>query len=313
MRRYLGAAFVAAAMLFGIAGFSGAEEDDRKDSLSLGLTISSLPEAQAAVNWSFTMPMLQGNNFLTRGNNLKTSVFYNIAPVSMNAGLDLILTPIAFAQIKAGASIGTGWNFPALDLAPHAWGINRPQTDGAGLIEGKPFEAVISEFYGGAVLQFDVGAVVPGDWTHLLIQVYQGFSYRANNMAGPNDSWSHENDGGENRNAPRYYGSYVLGYQFPAVPILDMAALMAEMDYNFYDTPNRHFFGDDRPLWTFSFLANAIFTKRFSATLAAQFRLDRNFIAGTEKKFYQYRELNQNNPYTLNFYRVAAIMTYKLW
>jgi len=317
MRKNSGAAFVLAAVLFGIAGFLGAEEgeeqDGRNDSLSLGLTVSSLPEAQAAINYSVTVPILRGSNFLTRGNNLKTSVFYNITPVSMNAGLDLILTPIAFAQIKAGASLGTGWNFPAVNLAPHAWGINQPQVDGTGLIDGKPFEAVISEFYGGAVLQFDVGAVVPGDWTHLLIQVYQGLSYRANNLAGPNDSWSHENDGGENRNATHYYGSYVLGYQFPAVPILDTAALMAEMDYHFYDTPGRSIFGDDRPLWTFSFLVNAAFTKQFSAALAAQFRLDRNFIGGTEKLFYQNRILDQNNPYALHFYRVAAILTYKLW
>jgi hypothetical protein len=144
-------------------------------------------------------------------------------------------------------------------------------------------------------------------------QVYQKLSYRANNMASPNDSWSYENDGGENRNAPHYYGSYVLGYQFPAVPILDTAALMAEMDYHFYDTPNRHAFGDDRPLWTFSFLVNTVFTKQFSAALATQFKLDRNFISGTEKLFYQNRILDQNNPYALHFYRVAAILTYKLW
>jgi hypothetical protein len=173
MRKNSGAAFILAVMLLVITGFLGAEEgeeqDVRKDSLSLGFTASSLPEAQASINWDFTVPMFQGSNFLTQGNNLKTSVFYNITPVSMNSGLDLILTPIAFAQIKAGASIGTGWNFPALNLAPHAWGINRPQADNTGLIDGKPFEAVISEFYGGAVLQFDLGAVVPGDWTHLLI------------------------------------------------------------------------------------------------------------------------------------------------
>jgi len=134
-------------------------------------------------------------------------------------------------------------------------------------------------------------------------------------LAGPNDSWSHENDGGENRNGFSYYGSYVLGYQFPAVPILDTVAFMAEMDLNLYDAvtlTDPHLFGDDLPLWTFSALVNAVFTKWFSTALVAQFRLDRNFINGTGDLFYQNRVLDQDNPLSFNFYRVAAILSFKL-
>jgi hypothetical protein len=283
-----------------------------EDSTTLSFTASSLPEAQLALTQAWTFPMLQGDNFLTAGNNLKTALFYNISPVSTHAGLDLTLTPIAFAQIKTGGSIGSGWNFPVLDIAPHAWGLNKPQKDGSGLIEGEPLEAAIWKVYGGVVLQFDVGALIPGDWTHVLVQINQQINYRANTLAGPTDSWSHENDGGENRNAPYYYANYVLGYQLPGVPVFDMAAIMAEMELYFYDTPNRHFFGDDLPKWTFSALANLVFTRWFSAALIAQFRLDRNFINGTEENFYQLRELDQHKPFSFNFYRVAAILSFAL-
>jgi hypothetical protein len=279
---------------------------------TLGFTVSSLPEAQLALTQRFTIPVLRGDSFLTSGNNLQTALSWYVTPVSMNAGADFTLTPIAFAQLKAGAGFGTGWNFPALELAPHAWGINKPQPDDTGLIAGKPFEAAIWNVYGGAVFQFDVGAVIPGDWTHVLVQTTQQFSYRANTLAKADESWSNENVGGENRNGAHYYGVYVLGYQFPAVPVLDMAALMVETGYNFYDTPNRAAFGDDLFWWTFSGLVNYKITPWLSAAVIAQFTLDRNFTGGTEDYFYQERILNQDDPQSLNFYRVAMILSFTL-
>jgi hypothetical protein len=261
--------------------------------------------------------MLQGSGFLTSGNNLRTALSYNVTPVSMNAGLDLILTPVAFAQLKAGSSIGTGWNCAFLDIAPHAWGLNKPQTDGSGLINGEPFEAAIWALYGGGVLQFDLGAVIPGDWTHVLFQTDHQINYRANTLAGAGDSWSHENDGGENRNGFNYYGSYVLGYQMPAFPVLKTIAFMAEMKLKLYAEQDSAY-GDDLSWWLFSGLANFEINSWFSFATAVQFSLDRNFdnwrhkIGTNNDVFYKKRTLNRDDPRSLNFYRIAGIFSFKL-
>jgi hypothetical protein len=277
---------------------------------NLSVTVSSLPEAMLTLTQHITVPLLRGESFLTAGNNLRTALFYNVSPVSMNAGTDITLTPIAFAQLKTGASIGTGWNFPG--LAPHAWGINEPQPDKRGLIDGAPFEAAIWQVYGAVVFQFDMGILIPGDWTHVQAQTTQRFSYRANTRAASGEPWSHENDGGENRNAPHYYGAYVLGYQFPAVPILNRAAFMAEIERHFYDTPGRADFGDDLPKWTFSGLINLTITPWLDAAFMAQFRLNRNFLNGTEANFFMARQLNRQDPFTLNFYRAIAVLSFKI-
>jgi hypothetical protein len=235
----------------------------------------------------------------------------------MNAGLDLTLTPIAFAQVKAGGSIGTGWNCAFLDIAPNAWGLNKPKTDGSGLIAGEPFEAAIWALYGGAVLQFDLGAVIPGDWTHVLFQTYHQINYRANTLAGSGDSWSHENDGGENRNGFNYYGSYVLGYQMPASPVLKTIAIMAEMEQKLYAEADNDY-GDELPWWLFSGIANFEITPWFSFAAITQLSLDRNFenwryrLDKNGDTFYKNRVLNEDNPLSLNFYRFAAILSFKL-
>ena len=231
--------------------------------------------------------------------------------------MDLTLTPIAFAQVKAGGSIGTGWNCPILNIAPNAWGLNKPEADGSGFITGEPFEAAIWALYGGAVLQFDLGAVIPGDWTHVLFQTYHQINYRANTLAGDDDSWSHENDGGENRNGFNYYGSYVLGYQMPASPVLKTIAIMAEMKQKLYAEPDNSY-GDELPWWLFSGIANFEISPWFSFAAITQLSLDRNFknwryrFDKNGATFYKDRELNEDNPLSLNFYRFAAILSFKL-
>jgi hypothetical protein len=294
------------------------EDSGIEDSTEISFTVSSLPEAQLGLTQARTFPVLRGDSFLTGGNNLKTAASLTVTPVSMNAGLEMTLTPIAFAQIKAGGSIGTGWNCAFLDIAPNAWGLNRPAADSEeGLIAGDPFEAAVWGAYGGAVLQADIGAVVPGDWTHVLFQTYHQINYRANTLAGPDDSWSHENDGGENRNGFNYYGNYVLGYQMPASPVLKTIALMAEMELRLYAKPGNHF-GDDLPYWLFSGIANFEITPRFGFTAITQLSLDRNFTNwryGIDKKddvYYQNRDLIEDHPLGLNFYRFVAILSFKL-
>jgi hypothetical protein len=288
-----------------------------EDSTNLSFTASSLPEAQLGLTQAWTFPLLQGDSFLTEGNNLKTALFCAVTPVSINAGLDLTLTPIAFAQIKTGASIGTGWNCTFLDIAPNAWGLNEPIDGGGGLIDGEPFEAAIWGAHGGVVLQFDIGAVIPGDWTHVLFQTYHQINYRANTLAGSDDSWSHENDGGENRNGFNYYGNYVLGYQMPAFPVLKTLALMAEMKLKLYAEQDSGF-GDELPRWLFSGIANFEISRRFGFAVITQLSLDRKFtnwrsrINEASEVYYKNRDLVDDKPLSLNFYRIAAIISFKL-
>jgi hypothetical protein len=290
---------------------------------NMSLTVSSLPEAKLTLTQDFIFPLLQGSGPLTSGNNLKTTISGEVSPVSLNGVLEAALTPIAFLQVIAGGRLGSGWNVPGL---ADGLGLNVPSGvygNRIGKIEGEPLDGLVWKAYGAGVFQFDLAAVIPGDWNHVVFQTRQEFNYRAYTNAAPDQSWTFEADGGENRNGLNYYSSYVLGYQMPASPIFNMVGLMAEMDKSLYDAPaNRSVFGDDLGRWTFSSLFNFQITERIGTTFIIQLHTVRNFTNypdmpknGVEQKndlYYQDRELYNDAPRGLEFFRFAAIFSVRL-
>lgn len=288
---------------------------------SLNVTVSSLPEAQIAVNQDFIFPLLQGEGPLTAGNNLKLSLSGDVTPVSMNAGADLALTPAAFAQVIGGVKLGSGWNVPGL---ADGLGLMVRQDDGQGAVDGAPFDGLVWKAWAAGLIQFDLAAVVPGDWNHLAVQTRQEIHYRGYTRAGPGESWLYEADAGENLNGFVYYGMYLLGYLMPASPVLDMAALMAETRVFLYDTPGRERWGDDLPELTLSAIGNFKITRRVSSAFIVQLRTARNFTnypklpqdlaPGVERDALYYRDriLDTAHPLALRFFRAALIVTVKL-
>jgi hypothetical protein len=93
----------------------------------------------------------------------------------------------------------------------------------------------------------------------------------------------------------------------------DFAAFLAEMDLYLYDTPDRAKWGDDKIRWTFSGLFNFSFTEKIGLTLIGQFRTQRNYQeTNWQDLYYRNRTIDNSNPLHLEFYRVAAALTYKL-
>ncbi|GHT97161.1 hypothetical protein FACS1894142_1070 [Spirochaetia bacterium] len=291
---------------------------------NMSLTVSSLPEAKLTLTQDFIFPLLQGSGPLTSGNNLKTTLSGEVSPVSLNGALEATLTPIAFLQAIAGGKLGSGWNVSGL---ADGLGLNVPSGvygNRTGKIEGEPLDGLVWKAYGAGLFQFDLAAIFPGDWNHVVFQTRQELNYRAYTRAEPEQSWIFEADGGENRNGLNYYSSYVLGYQMPASPVFNMVGLMAEMDKSLYDAPdNRHDFGDDLGRWTFSSLFNFQVTERIGTTFIIQLHTVRNFTnypglpqngveAKQETRYYQDRILYNDAPRGLEFYRFAAIVSVRL-
>jgi hypothetical protein len=156
-----------------------------------------------------------------------------------------------------------------------------------------------------------MAAIFPGDWNHVVFRSYHEGRYWGYSAASGGDSWILENDDGENRNGFNYYGSYLVGYQMPI--FLNTVGFMAEMDKYLYDTPNRKAWGDELGRWTLSALLNFTITRWFDAALIAQFETRRNYIeANAEDIFYQHRNIDTDSRRRLAFYRVAAILSFKL-
>jgi hypothetical protein len=290
-------------------------DSEIRNSSGLTLQTSTRPEAKLGITQNVILPLLQGESPLTEDNNLSLTLTAEISPISVNGIAEAVFTPVAFLQAVTGARIGSGWNITIFGSDVYGMGINRrnaitqkPEVD------GDPFEGLLWSAYGGAVFQFDLAALVPGDWTHVVFRTYHEARYKGNTAASSTDSWYFENDDGQNRNGLTYYGSYLLGYQMPI--FLNTVGLMAEMELYLYNTPHRQDWGDDLGRWTFGPLFNVTVTKNFSAALIVQLRTRRRYTEGreddlTKDVFYQDRRLKTDDPY-LTFYRAAVILSYKL-
>ncbi|MCL2802197.1 MAG: hypothetical protein FWD28_10610 [Treponema sp.] len=286
-----------------------AEEEGTVSSCELLLQVSSLPEAKLAYTHRFVFPLLQGDSPFTENNNLKLALTAEATPISLNGLVNATLTPIAFIEVSAGARLGTGWPLNLFGGDLYGTGLNLNILN-APVYSGSAFDALLWKAHIGAALQFDLAALIPGDWNHVIARTYHEINIHGNSRAQTGQAWYFENDDGENMNGLNYYGNFLIGYQMPI--FLNLVGFLTEMNLNLYDTPGRSVWGDDLIRWTFTGILSFEITEQFSIAILAQFRTRRNFTEANWKDLhYQARSVDTSNPLRLEFYRIAAAITYR--
>jgi hypothetical protein len=298
-----------------VSAWAQDENGGIKTSTDLSVQISSLPEAKLSLSQSFVFPVLQGSSPLTSGNNIAAVLSAEVSPVSLNGKAEITWTPVAFFLLSGGGLAGSGWNM----ALGNGIGINRPEHESDPLprkaeIDGTAFDGLLWRAWGAGTVQFDLGAVIPGDWNHILFQSRQELRYAEYSRAGPDDAWVFEADSGENQNGLVYYASYVLGYQMPLSPVLDTVAFMAEQEIPLYT--GQEYWGGNLGKWTFSGLFNFSITPSFSTALVVQMQTRRNHGSSNfnNKEFY-YRDFeikDEGGQLRLLFYRAALLFSYKI-
>jgi len=297
-----------------IAQEQPAEKNEVSSSSELFLQAVYPPGLKVGFLKRYTFPFLQGENPLTKDNNIALSLTGEISPISINGVAEAVWTPIAFFQFLAGGTIGSGWNIKLFGDNLYGIGLNRENAEGKHEHAGNSFDGLLWKTRAGAALQADLAAVFPGDWNHVVMRSYHEINYRGYTAAAKGESWYYENDGGyqgENCNGFNYYGNLLLGYQMPI--FLNTVALMAEADLYLYDTPGRSKWGDDIIRWTYSLILNFKVTKNIDIAALTQFLTRRNFLEGNwQDLYYRNRTVDKSNPTHLEFYRAGIIMIYRL-
>jgi hypothetical protein len=297
-------------LFFVVLSSSVAFADEQiKTGTELSLTASSRPEAKVSLSQSFIFPFLQGENPLVVDNNVTAVLRAELSPISVNGVAEVTWTPIAFFQLVTGGRIGSGWNINLFGGDVYGIGVVRKDRDGV-TVGGNGFDGLLWSAKGGAAVQFDFAAVFPGDWNHVILRTYHEVNYAGYSSAKNGEPWYFENDDGENMNGWNYYGNYLLGYQTPT--FLNMAGLLAETSNYLYTTKNRETWGDELPRWTFSVLLNFTVTERVGIAALAQFWTRRTFTLETEDNAFYQDRIVADEPIHLEFYRIAAIVTFKL-
>jgi hypothetical protein len=175
---------LAAFCLFAMGSLAAAE--GVTTGLKLDCTATTIPEIKTTLTGEAKIPFLKGSGALTADNNVKVRLSADLSPASVGASFETVWTPIAFAEIVAGASAGSGWNIPAIG----ANGLRMNERDGLhdNKLTGGALDGMVWSVRGGAALQGDFAAIRSGAWNHIVFRTYHAFQYRALTTAGPDDS-----------------------------------------------------------------------------------------------------------------------------
>jgi hypothetical protein len=262
---------------------------------------------QALLSHRVAVPFLTGEGPLTSGNNIAFTVTGALSPVSTRLEAQTTLTPIAFLNVYVGAMIGTGWDIGVFN----GMGLN---ADGSGVPESASFQGLVTNLWVGGTVQFDLAALLPGEWTHVVTVARPKLQYACFSAADKGEAWMWEADGGENFNGFQYYGTYFLGYQMPLV--LDTVGLLVETrqhlgyvtDISPMDSGG---WGSDHVEITLSPLFNFSFTGYGALTVLFQFRRERLYDEPSIFANY-FRNRSAIGTYW-DFYRIAVSYTRPLF
>lgn len=176
-------------------------------------------EALTRFDATYTLLTPLGEHELLVDANLEFTGAFELSPVSVRPMLEMDFTPVPFLVFGAGASIGSGWNAFAVE------GLSKYNFNKKDYEDLTPFAHYYYDFWFASTFQFDTGALIEGDWTHVVFVASYQWIYSAMTGVDDGEIWKWQ-DSGLRANGWGYDVVGLLGYQMPLR--LDMVALMAE-------------------------------------------------------------------------------------
>lgn len=262
-------------------------------------------EAKAVLSFSKSLPFLRGEGPLFSGNSLRPRLSLELSPVSFNLVAEATVTPIAILAFDAGAAAGTGWSalsFTGLAINPEG---------SANDLEDRSLNGLVWRVWGAGTFQFDIAAIAPGAWNHVVTLATAKFEYKAYTGAQDGEAWLWESDKGENFNGAKFYGTYVLAYQMPLV--LDTVGVMLESEEWLGDVrelaPMVVGWGSDYRTWQIGALGNVALGERDSLATLIQFKRLQDWTDGTTM-LRDFRDRVYDGAYWY-FNRIAFSYTHK--
>ncbi len=275
-------------------------------SQELNLTTSSDVELKASFSHEIAIPFLNSEDVLFASNEIDFEFSAFLSPISIGMGFETVFRPIAFLEFSAGTELGSGWNSRFV----RGLALNKPAGSFDNGFTNKSLKGIVHKEKAGAAFQFDLGAVISGEWSHVVFRSYHEYYYKAFSAASKSESWLWEADDGENRNGTHYYIQNVLGYKMPL--IMEFFGLMFEAERSYYDTEKGDPSGEN--IWNYT--ASCIMSFRSGEStkfnLISQFRTVRNYIEETEDRdYYRSRVINTDKPRKWEFYRIIINISKK--
>jgi hypothetical protein len=197
---------------------SGSVFSQEETRINLSLYTSTVGEVQFNFRPQWKFPFLRGESPLTNDNNLTLKLNVGLSPISTDITGDAVFTLFPFFSATFGAMVGTGWNYDLFGKYPLAGlGLNRKTNadDPNDGVIGNGLDGVVWNIHAGTTVQFDFAAIFPGDWNHIVIQLYNEIQYFSYTKAKDDELWYYLIDEGMNQNSFRYKFDWFVGYAMP--------------------------------------------------------------------------------------------------
>jgi hypothetical protein len=223
--------------------------------------------------WRF--PFLQGKTPLTSSNNIALKFDASLSPIWAGLSGDAVLTVFPFLLFNIGAMTGTGWNYDLFGEVPLVGlGLNRKTNadDPNDGVIGNGFDGVVWDVHAGAMVQFDLAVIFPGDWNHFVMQIKNEIQYLAYTKAKGDDFWYYLGDDGMNQNAFRHKFTCFAGYMMPI--FIDLVGYQLEGTLPFYNDEIGSSVSNSGYSLSNAFLVNFRINKSFSIMTIASISND---------------------------------------
>ena len=261
------------------------------------------PQALVGVTQNFKVPLMQFDNPLTKDNNINFKIGAELSPISFEGKFGIVWTPIAFLEFYTESRVGSGWNIKTL----YGLALNKNNAGKSNYIPLNFSKSIYSFSFGGA-FQFDLGAVIPNDWSHVVFRTDQAALYKAMSGVDSETSWLYQADSGENRNGWKYQASYLIGYKMPI--FLDLIAMKIDVEKKLFASPkglDNKVWGENLFLTTFGPIINFNIKKDYNIMLLAQWQTKPLYKGGGEADFYPTRVLDTDKKTQVKFYQVGIV------
>ena len=159
-------------------------------------------------NAEYLLPINFGDHWLFEESNILFQTSGELTPVTFRTQQSFIFLPVPFFELQTGFALGLGWNFGSI-ISLYEYNQVTHQYQ-----KLSTFKNVCLEYFFKATLQFDLGAVLPGDWKHVLMIIdYKAF-YRGLTNVAEDSIYTWQATKGLT-NGWQYDSNIIIGYQLP--------------------------------------------------------------------------------------------------